>query len=315
MRNVLILLIASAACVALSSCSRTQTAKEQDKTKVEKPVQETYASPEEAGAALVKAAESGDHAAVLAIFGPDSGSVIFSGDAVTDQDNLKNFVARYNKMHRWNAITAGGDVLVTGTDNSVFPIPLGQNPSGRWFFDTAAGKDEILARRIGKGELTAIAALQAIVDAEQTYFRTNHEYTEQFVSDPGKQNGLYWSVPGGQSRSPLGALGDLAKALGYTDAGGKPQPFTGYYYRILTKQEGPGGAKDYMINGKMTGGFAVLAYPEQYGNSGIMTFIVGKDGIVYQKDLNGNTADAASAITAFNPSDGWTPVVQPPVKG
>lgn len=188
--------------------------------------------------------------------------------------------------------------------------------SGRWYFDTAAGKDEILARRIGKGELTAIAACTAIADAQRQYFNHSHDgdntkqYAQKFVSDEGKQNGLYWPVPGNQTPSPLGELGDFAKAVGYTNAGDKPQPFNGYYFQILTRQGGAarGGAEGYIANGKMTGGFAVLAYPAEYRNSGIMTFVVGKDGVVYQKDLGEKTAEVAVTMTEYNPGDGWNKV-------
>jgi hypothetical protein len=229
---------------------------------------------------------------------------------------MQNFVTVSDQMNRWRPIKAGGQMLYIGADNYVFPIPLDQNASGQWSFDTDAGKDEILARRIGKGELAAIAGSQAIADAQQQYFSGTHggdstkQYAQKFVSDQGKQNGLYWPVPDGQPPSPLGDLGDFAKFMGYTNAGSKPQPFNGYYFRILTKQgeAAAGGAKDYIANGKMTGGFAVLAYPAEYRNSGIMTFLVGKDGVVYQKDLGEKTADVAAALTEYNPGTGWNKV-------
>ncbi|HEY6292640.1 MAG TPA: DUF2950 domain-containing protein [Terriglobia bacterium] len=282
-----------------------------------KAVQETFTSPDDAGAAFLEAAKSGDQSALLAIFGPDAKGVLFSGDEVKDKDALKDFVAAYDQMHRWREIKVGGEMLYTGADNYPFPIPLGQNPSGQWYFDTGAGKDEILARRIGKDELTAIAACSAIADAQQQYFGHTHDgdkvkqYAQKFTSDTGKQDGLYWVVLEGQTPSPLGLLGDFAKAAGYTNSGDNPQPFDGYYFRILTKQgdKAKGGAKDYLVNGKMTGGFAILAYPAQYRNSGIMTFIVGKDGIVYQKDLGETTTDAAAALAEYNPGDGWNPAI------
>jgi hypothetical protein len=181
----------------------------------------------------------------------------------------------------------------------------------------STNKDEILARRIGKGELTAIAACGAIADAQQQYFSQTHDsdkvkqYAQKFVSDEGKHNGLYWPAPEGQTPSPLGQLGDFAKAAGYTNAGDKPQPFNGYFFQILTKQGGKaqGGAKDYIVDGKMTGGFAILAYPAEYRNSVIMTFIVDKDGTVHQKDLGEKTTDVAVAMTEYNPGDGWGAVV------
>jgi hypothetical protein len=206
-----------------------------------------------------------------------------------------------------------------GTDNYPFPIPLGQNPAGQWVFDTAAGKDEILARRIGTGESTAIAALEATAAAQRQYFSQTHaglpvkQYAQKLVSDPGQQNGLYWPAPEGQTPSPLSRLGDFATALSSANAGDGPKQFNGYYYRILTKQgeQAKGGAKDFIVNGRMTGGFAILAYPAEYRNSGIMSFIVGPDGVVYQRDLREKTADIAAAITEYNPGDGWKRTTQP----
>jgi Protein of unknown function (DUF2950) len=278
--------------------------------------QKTFASPADAETALLAAAKSDDRNSFLAIFGPDSKDVLFTGDAVKDKDNLQDFLAAYAQMHRWVKVKAGGQILATGADNYLFPIPLDQNQSGQWYFDTPAGKDEILARRIGKGELTAIVACDAIADAENQYFSQTHDddevnqYAQRFVSDQGKQNGLYWPASDGQPSSPLGSLGDLAKALGYTDSGDKPQPFNGYYFRILTKQGdlAKGSAKDYIVNGRMTGGFAVIAYPADYRNSGIMTFLVGQDGVVYQKDLGDKTKDIAVSVAAYDPGDGWTSV-------
>ena len=280
-----------------------------------KPVPKTFASPADAGAALFEAAKSGDQQALLAIFGPDAKEFMSSGDAVSDKNSLQAFVAAYEEMHRWRAIRAGGQMLLTGADNFLFPIPLGQNEAGQWYFDTAAGKDEILARRIGRNELSAIAASSAVARAENEYFSRPRngekvkQYTQKLVSDEGKQDGLYWAAAAGQPPSPLEDARDFAKALGYTNAGAKPQPFEGYYFRILTKQgdKAKGGARDYVVDGKMTSGFAVLAFPIEYRNSGIMTFIAGKDGVVYQKDLGENTAAAAQAMSEYNPDDSWKP--------
>jgi hypothetical protein len=296
---------------ALAACNKAQN------TTSEKTVQKAFASPADAGAAFLQAARSGDQAALLAIFGPDSKTVLFSGDAVQDKQAFEDFVAAYNQMHRWVPIQAGGEMLNIGADNYPFPIPLGQDSSGKWLFDTAAGKDEILARRIGKDELTAIAACEALAAAQQQYYSQSHDgdtvrqYAQTITSEDGKQNGLYWQVPEGQTPSPLGLLGDFAKAAGYSGTGSKPQPFDGYYFQILTKQgdKAKGGTKDYITNGKMTGGFAILAYPAEYRNSGIMTFVVGTDGIVYQADLGEGTANAATTITEYNPGDGWKPAL------
>jgi Protein of unknown function (DUF2950) len=273
----------------------------------------TFASPQEAGDALLQATKSGDQVALLEIFGPDGKEILFSADSVKDANALKNFAAAYETMNRWRTIKAGGQMLYVGSENFPFPIPLQQNSSGRWYFNTAAGEDEILARRIGKDELVAMAAIQALAQAQEQYFNQAHpdhkQYAQRFVSDEGKHDGLYWHTSEGQTPSPLGQLGDFAKGLGYTKSGDKPQPFNGYDFRILTKQgeTAKGGAKDYIVDGAMTGGFAILAYPVDYRNSGIMTFLIGPDGIVYEKDLGEKTVDTAMAITEYNPGDGWKP--------
>ena len=281
-----------------------------------KAVQRTFGSPDDAGAALLDAAQSGNQNALLDIFGPDGKDALFSGDAVKDNGALQEFVAAYMQMHRWREIQAGGQMLYIGADNFQFPIPLAQNSSGQWSFDTAAGKDEILARRIGAGELSAIATCAALADAETQYFRQTHDgdagkqYAQKFVSDNGKQDGLYWPAEEPQHPSPLALIGDFAKDAGYADSGEKPQPFNGYYFRILTKQgTTQGDERDYIVNGKMTGGFAILAYPSEYRNSGVMTFIVAKDGVVYQKDLGEQTSEVAVALTAYDPADGWKPAL------
>jgi hypothetical protein len=290
----------------ISSCGNAP-----QKPTTESTAQKVFASPADAGAAFLEAAKSGDQAALLAIFGPDGKTALFSGDAVKDKDNLQDFVAAYDQMHRWREIRVGGEVLYVGADNYPFPIPLGKNATGGWVFDTAAGKDEILARRIGRDELTAIAASDAVAEAEAKYFNVQKQYAQKFISDEGKQDGLYWPVAAGQKPSPLEDVRDFAKAAGYTNAGEKPQPFDGYFFRILTRQgdKAKGGAKDYLVNGKMTGGFALLAYPAEYRNSGIMTFIVGKDGVVYQKDLGEKTADLAQVMEVYDPGGGWKPAL------
>lgn len=274
--------------------------------------QRTFSSPPEASTALFEAAKAGDRNALLAIFGSDGKEILFTGDEVEDKNHIQEFVAAYGQMNRWGKVN-GGEILYIGSDNYPFPIPLGQNSSGQWYFDTAAGKDEVLARRIGRGELAAIATLSALADAQHQYFSHRRhgneakQYAQKFISDEGKQNGLYWPVSAGQTPSPLEPLAEFAKSLGYTKARAKPQPFNGYYFKILDKQgdKADGGAKDYVVSGNMTGGFAILAYPSEYRNSGIMTFVVGADGIVYQKDLGEKTHDAAVAMAEYNPGDGW----------
>ncbi len=274
--------------------------------------QKTFASPAAAGTALLEAARSGDHNALLAIFGPDGKDVVSSGDPVKDKNTMQRFIDAYSQMNRWTKTNAGDEILIIGADNFPFPIPLHQNASGQWAFNTAAGKDEILARRVGDGELTAIGVLTEIANAQQEYFSKNHQFAQKFMSDEGQRNGLFWPVAEGQQPSPLGPLADVAKALGYS-ASNKPQPFNGYYYKMLAQQAGKakGGAKDYINNGRMTGGFAVLAWPAVYQDSGVMTFMVGQDGVIYQKDLGKNTSEAAAAITAYDPGEGWAVVLSP----
>jgi hypothetical protein len=278
--------------------------------------QTTFASPAKAEAALIQAAKSGDQSALIAIFGPNSKAALFTGDTGTDQTRLSDFVTAYNQMHRWKKIKAGGQILVAGAENIPFPIPLAKNSSGRSYFDTAAGKDEILARRIGKNELTAMDASQAIARAEHEYSHERpggekvNQYAPKFVSDAGTKNGLYWPAAKGQPPSPLGRLGDLAQVVSATNADSDPE-FNGYRYRILTKSAIPGSAKNYIADGKMTGGFAILAYPAEYRNSGIMSFLVGEDGTLYQKDLGENTTEIATAFSEYNPANGWTRVITP----
>jgi Protein of unknown function (DUF2950) len=288
--------------VSMASCSKREVT---NSTVVPK----TFASPEAAGQALFDAAKSGDQNGLLAIFGSDGKDLIYSGDAVKDKNTAQRFVSAYEEMNRWSKTEAGKEILYIGADNLAFPIPLKQTASGQWAFDTPAGKDEVLARRIGDGELTAIGVLSEVANAQQEYFRQNHQYAHKIVSDEGQRNGLYWPVAEGQPASPLGPLADVAKALGYSHSD-QPQPFNGYYYKILTQQSdtAKGGPKDYMQNGKLTS-FAVLAWPAKYGDSGIMTFVVGQDGVIQEKDLGDKTAEASTAITAYDPR--WTVVLAP----
>ena len=288
--------------------------------KSEKPAttevtQKTFASPDDAAKSLVEAAKAGNHDALIAIFGPGSQDIIFSGDAAQDKTSFEHFATAYATMNRWRKQTDGSEVLYVGADNNPFPIPLKKNSAGQWYFDTAAGKDEILSRRIGDNELAAMEVVAAMADAQAEYFSQHHDgvkqYAQKFISDEGKQNGLYWKSPEGQPKSPLGPLAAYAAATeGFTPEAGKQQPFHGYFYRILTRQgaDAKGGAKDYVVNGKMTGGFAFVAYPEKYGDTGITTFIVDQSGVVYEKNLGKDTAELAKAMTEFNPDKTWHPI-------
>ncbi|HXJ96654.1 MAG TPA: DUF2950 domain-containing protein [Terriglobia bacterium] len=305
--NWLPMLLTLAILLSLAACN-----------KQEKPLYRVFASPEEAGNALLEAAQSGDQNAILAVFGPDSKTVIFSGDAVQDKNMAGAFVTAYGVMHRWRKMADGAQTLLVGADNFAFPIPLRKNGAGQWYFDLAAGKDEILARRIGRNELAVIDVCGALADAQAEYFSQRHadgstkQYAVKFISDTGKQNGLYWDSPDGQPKSPLGPLVALATTEGYSAKANSHLPFHGYYFRMLNRQgsNAPGGAKDYVVDGKMTGGFAFLAYPAEYGNSGIMTFIINQDGVLLQKDLGKATTETATAMSEFNPDASWSQVEQ-----
>ena len=274
--------------------------------------QEQFATPDAAVDALVAAAKAGDTKALVGVLGPDGKAIASSGDPVADTNIREKFVAAYEAKHAIEREGDGTQTLIIGDDNFPFPIPL-VNKAGKWQFDTAAGLDEILRRRIGRNELAAIQVSLAYVQAQNEYASLDpgglgpHVYAQRIVSRPGKKDGLYWPTAEGETPSPLGELAAKASAEGYK-AGAAPIPYHGYYYRILTRQgpDAPGGAYDYLVNGKMIGGFALLAYPAEYGNSGIMTFIVNQDGTVYQRDLGPSTAELAPKIDSFSPDATWT---------
>jgi Protein of unknown function (DUF2950) len=285
------------------------------KSEPERPSISTFATPDDASNELLAAAKSGDQTALLAIFGPDSKELIYSGDPVQDKNAANLFIAGYGQMHRWRKMPDGGQILLVGADNFPFPIPLKKNTGGQWFFDTAAGKEEILNRRIGRNELAIIAASGAVVNAQAEYFAQPHDgdktkqFAAKFISDPGKQNGLSWKSADGKSEGPLGAMAASAIAEGYDAKPDVHSAFHGYFFRMLKRQtdKAPAGAKDYVVDGKMVGGFAFVAYPAEYGNSGVMTFMINQDGVLLQRDLGKTTAEIASAMTGFDPSAeaGW----------
>ena len=283
-----------------------------------KPSYKVFASPDDAGNGLLTAAKSGDPNAVLAIFGPESKDIILSGDPVQDKDNAGRFVTAYGVMHRWRKMPDESQILLVGADNFPFPIPLKKNAVGKWYFDAAAGREEILARRIGRNELAVMDVCMALADAQSEYYSERHadgstrQFAMKFISDTGKQNGLYWESPEGQPKSPLGPLAAFATREGYSLKPDSHVPFHGYYFHMLTRQgsHAPGGAKDYVVNGKMTGGFAFVAYPAEYRNSGVMTFIINQDGVLLQKDLGKTTTETAAAMTEFDPDPSWTPAQQ-----
>lgn len=278
--------------------------------------QTTFATPEDAVVALVAAARANDIDAVRAVLGNDRGDLA-SGDPVADRALRDGFVAAYDAKH---ALVAAGDAmqLTVGPDAFPFAFPLVKT-GDRWRFDTAKGRDELLARRIGGNELGAIKVLQAIVDAQREYASADRddngaaEYARRFASRPGKHDGLYWPSAPGEPDSPLGELVAHAAGEGYRSKESAPTPYHGYYFRMLTGQtaRARGGATDYVVRGRAIGGFGVIAYPAKYASSGIMTFIVNQDGIVYQTDLGPDTGAKAARIRKFDPGPGWTPAVSP----
>lgn len=274
-----------------------------------------FATPEDAAKAVYDAAKAGDSATLLTIFGPDAKDVLFSGDPVQDNAALNKFTADYEQMHRWRKLKDGAIILNIGAENYPFPFPLLTTSSGQWYFDSKSAKEEILARRIGDNELATIDVLNAMADAQAEYFSQTHDgsdvqqYAQKFISDEGKQNGLYWKSPPDQPESPLGPLAAYASADGYTNESKTAQPFHGYLYRILSKQgdQVQEGARNYVVDGKMTRGFAILAYPAEYCNSGVMSFLINQEGTVFEKDLGSKTAEVAKSMTEFNPDGTWTP--------
>lgn len=278
--------------------------------------QRTFSSPDEAAKALVDAVRAADANALLAVVGPASKIWLFSGDAVADREDGKRFLAAYDRKH---AITRDGDAkatLAVGEDDWPFPAPMVKKGS-KWAFDSAAGREEILNRRVGRNELDTIQTLFAIVDAQRMYAATDPDrngianYATYFMSTPGKKDGLYWETKAGEPESPLGPLVGAASAKGYAKGTqGKPQPYNGYYFRLIFGQgkNAPGGAYDYRVKGRLFGGFAVVAYPATYGVSGVKTFIVNHDGVVYEKDLGAATASLASAMMLYNPDKTWEKV-------
>jgi len=278
--------------------------------------QSTFASPEDAAKALVDAAKNNSQDQLLAIFGPESKDVIFSGNAAEDKASFAQFASAYGRMNRWRKLENGSQILLVGVSNTAFPIPIRKEPSGKWFFDTPTGKSELFNRDIGRNELANIDVCGVLRIAQMEYFEQEHDgqkqYARKFISEAGKQDGLYWPEQPGKAKSPIGPL--LAYA---TPEGGKLQPslhkpFYGYYYGILMTQ-GPfanGGLRDYARSGIMNRGFGFVAYPAKYGVTGVMTFIIDQDGVVFQKDMGATTDDEAPFMRQFNPDGSWSEVVE-----
>jgi hypothetical protein len=273
----------------------------------------TFASPEDAANALMSALGSNDDAQLLAIFGAQGASIVSSGDPQLDKHQHQLLYLAMKQSWRWTDAQQGRKELVVGDEAFPFAVPL-MRSGALWRYDVEGGKLEVLARRIGRNELKAIAVARTYVAAQRAYAREGRDgkpagvYAQRVRSAAGLHDGLYWPAPAGEPLSPLGDLAAQAAQDGYDrEASGPSAPLYGYYFRILTSQGGsaPGGATNYVVNGAMTGGFALIAYPAKYGDSGIMTFIVNQSGVVFEKDLGVETAKIAATITSYNPDASW----------
>jgi hypothetical protein len=273
----------------------------------------SFSSAEDASAALVNATEDNDEKTMIAILGPDAKRIVSSGDDAEDAESRANFVAKYKEMHRLVKESATTTVLYIGGENWPTPIPL-VNKGASWHFDTEAGKREILYRRVGRNELSAIQICRELAAAQKEYYSNHHnEYAQKIFSDEGQHDGLYWTSAGWEPQSPIGPLVASAVAKSHPERqDGTTTPFRGYYFQVIKRQgkNASGGAKSYIVNGKMTEGFAFLAYPAEYRSSGVMTFIVNQDGVVLQKDLGPKTDIVVKAIDGYNPNPGWIKIEQ-----
>jgi hypothetical protein len=302
-----------AAAVVLAAVPVTSSAQEKSTPAAAK----RFATPEKATEALVNALRSNKYQAMIDVLGPEGRSVVSSSDAARDRTRIDAFLREYDAAHRIEQTGNAKAILSVGQNDWPLPIPMVRGKDG-WYFDTAAGKQEILNRRIGENELSVIQACLAYVDAQRDYYREPRDgsgvlqYAQKIRSTPGLTNGLYWDTRPGEPPSPLGPLAAQASTEGYKrrGAGAGPAAYHGYYFRILTAQgpDAPGGAYDYVARGHMIGGFALVAFPAEYGVTGVMTFIVNHDGVVYQKNLGANTAARGRAMTQFDPDSTWTKV-------
>jgi len=273
----------------------------------------TFPSTAAAGAALVRAAKDDNEAALAEILGIDSKLLLGTGDNDTHKVAFMAFVSKYEKMNRWVDMSDGSRVLYIGADNFAFPVPLAKNDSGQWYFDSVAGSEEIRARDIGRNELLTMDTCSALAGAQQVYFAISGDpatYAERIISTPGRQDGLYWPAAEKRVASPLANLSEFAGSPLAKLSPGAPLVIDGYTLRILTAQgeDAPGGARSYMVNGKLTGGFAILAAPIKYAETGIMTFMAGSDGAIYERDLGPETVKIAASIQKFNPTNDWAQV-------
>jgi hypothetical protein len=273
--------------------------------------QKAFASAEDASQALFAAVQTGDRAAMLNIFGRGGNEVIYMGDAVEDRNTREQFVAKYKEMHRLAQERDGTTTLYIGSENWALPVPL-VDESGAWHFDTEASKKEILFRRIGDNEYAVIDVCHALVNAQNDYYSQSRggrvqQYAQAFASDEGQYNGLFLKTAEGEPESPIGLLAAYSGSADGTRQQENNSRLHGYYFRILTAQgkSASGGARSYLVNGQMTSGFAILAYPADYRSSGVMTFIVNQSGDVFQKDLGTKTAELAAAMKEYGPDETW----------
>jgi hypothetical protein len=273
--------------------------------------EKVFASPQEATDALVASVRSGNSKDIVAVLGENAKEIASSGDDVADAAARKRFLAAYDAKHEIRQADDGASVLYIGEEDFPFPLPIVQD-AGKWRFDTAAGIEEILDRRIGANELAAVKVLQSYVDAQREYAEMDRDgkgpqYAQRILSSEGKRDGLYWPTADGETESPFGPLIAEALAEGYRKESDAPQPYHGYLFRVLTSQgaNAAGGERDYVVGGRMIGGFGLIAAPAEYGNSGVMTFLVDQDGVVFEKDLGADTAAAAQTIRSFDPDASW----------
>jgi len=282
------------------------------------PDRTTFAAPDEAAKALINALKANDAQQLKAIFGPFVEKDLSSGDPVSDRHDREVMAIAMGQSWRWAPAGADKQELVIGDEHWPFPVPL-TKVSGGWQFDTDAGADEILSRRIGRNELRVIDICREYAATQKTYASQPRDgklaglYAQQFRSSPGRQDGLYWRVGAEETPSPLGHLVAQAVVEGYDENKSASQPLWGYHFRVLTAQgaAAKGGAKSYLVNGEMSGGFGLIAYPADYGRGGIMTFIVNQDGVVYQKDLGDDTLKVAAGLDAYDPDGTWAEVKKP----
>lgn len=305
-RTLIVVTLVVTAGLSVASCSKRESRGAEHLS---------FATPEEAGTALVAAVGENATDELQRLLGPGTEKLISSGDEVADRTSRERFLELYRARHRFVAGGPDDLVLQVGEDEWPLPIPLVKHERG-WQFDGVAGADEIILRRIGANELRSIDVMRGYVAAQEDYAATAHDgaaagvYAQKLHSDPGKQNGLYWEVAEGQVQSPAGPMLAAATAEGYSGSQEGRAPYHGYLYRMLVSQgeAANGGARNYLVEGKLAEGFALIAYPETYGASGVMTFIVNQDGVVWQRDLGEKTPELAGAIKEFNPDGTWTPI-------